>query len=76
MVRAPGAGEIFWIPVSPMEFGGVLEADSLLEAELSFTAADGQEIKAEERVRIGYERGTSCEMVLSGNAADGYKIGK
>ena len=69
-------GEMIWVPLSVMEFGGTIEEGSLLELELSFTPMAGEDMKVEERVRIGYEGGSSCDLVLTGNAEEGYRIEK
>ena len=69
-------GEMVWIPLSVMEFGGTIEEGSLLELELSFTPMAGEDMKVSDRVRIGYEGGSSCDLVLTGNAEEGYRIEK
>ena len=69
-------GEMIWVPLSVMEFGGTIEEGSLLELELSFTPMAGEDMKVEERVRIGYEGGSSCDLVLKGSAEEGYRIEK
>lgn len=69
-------GEMVWIPLSVMEFGGTIEEGSLLELELSFTPMAGEDMKVPDRVRIGYEGGSSCDLVLKGNAEEGYRIEK
>lgn len=69
-------GEMIWVPLSVMEFGGTIEEGSLLELELSFTPMAGEDMKVSDRVRIGYEGGSSCDLVLTGNAEEGYRIEK
>ena len=69
-------GEMVWIPLSVMEFGGTIEEGSLLELEISFTPMAGEDMKVSDRVRIGYEGGSSCDLVLTGNAEEGYSIEK
>ena len=71
-------GTIIWMNLFPEDFGGrvgsSMDADSVLELEISFSTPDGKQIHIPERLRVTADSRTAWEFTLTGNDEEGYQI--